>query len=81
MNSVKEECTPLKREYDACFNRWYSNKYLKGDYHSDDCATLFAKYQECVMSALKEKNLNIAELQANVLGTDREQRSPEDAKS
>ena len=48
MNSVKEECTPLKRDYDACFNKWYSTKYLKGDYHSDDCAALFTKYQQCV---------------------------------
>ena len=48
MDSIGEECTELKREYDACFNQWFSEKFLKGDYKSDPCAGIFQKYQACV---------------------------------
>eukprot|EP00118_Oscarella_pearsei_P004612 m.20017 g.20017 ORF g.20017 m.20017 type:complete len:84 (+) comp27954_c0_seq1:170-421(+) len=48
MESIKKECTPLKRDYDACFLKWFSDKYLKGD-QDDDCGDLFVKYQECVL--------------------------------
>lgn len=51
MNSLSEECTPLKQEYDACFNSWFSDKYLKG-VTTDHCGPLFQKYQECVKVTL-----------------------------
>ncbi|XP_067329395.1 TP53-regulated inhibitor of apoptosis 1 isoform X1 [Anolis sagrei] len=31
MNSVGEACTELKRDYDQCFNRWFAEKFLKGE--------------------------------------------------
>lgn len=48
MNSVGEACTELKREYDQCFNRWFAEKFLKGENAGDPCVQLFKRYQLCV---------------------------------
>lgn len=48
MNSVGEACTDMKREYDQCFNRWFAEKFLKGDSSGDPCTDLFKRYQQCV---------------------------------
>jgi TRIAP1/MDM35 family protein len=47
MNSISAECQELKEKYDDCFNKWFSEKFLKG-YTKDDCAPLFEVYQNCV---------------------------------
>ena len=47
MNSISDDCTLLKREYDTCFNAWYGEKFLKG-IQSDECDELFKVYQTCV---------------------------------
>lgn len=59
MNSVGEACTDLKREYDVCFNRWFAEKFLKGDRSGDPCTETFRKYQRCVQKAIKEKDIPI----------------------
>ncbi|XP_035768156.1 TP53-regulated inhibitor of apoptosis 1 [Neolamprologus brichardi] len=59
MNSVGEACTELKREYDTCFNRWFAEKFLKGDRSGDPCTESFRKYQRCVQAAIKEKEIPI----------------------
>ena len=48
MNSIGENCNDLKSRYDACFNAWFSERFLKG--HTDDsqCKPLFLSYQKCV---------------------------------
>ncbi|KAJ1654525.1 Mitochondrial distribution and morphology protein 35 [Dispira simplex] len=56
MESVGKECTELKHQYEKCFNKWYTEKFLKGD-HTPDCQALFDQYRACVMKTLKEKNL------------------------
>ncbi|KAJ1772043.1 Mitochondrial distribution and morphology protein 35 [Coemansia sp. RSA 1813] len=56
MESISKECTPLKQEYDACFTKWYSEKFLQGE-KTNDCAELFKQYQTCLKKALKEKGL------------------------
>lgn len=48
MESIGKECTELKQKYDACFNTWYSEKFLKGD-ASPDCQDLFVQYRDCVL--------------------------------
>ena len=59
MNSLGPECNELKQKYDACFNLWFSEKFLKsGGNNSSDCpkeeATpsmcepIFVLYQKCV---------------------------------
>ncbi|CAC51385.1 Distribution and morphology protein Mdm35 [Schizosaccharomyces pombe] len=57
-SSVSEECTPAKKKYDACFNDWYANKFLKGDLHNRDCDELFAEYKSCLLKALKTKKID-----------------------
>ena len=59
MNSVGEACTELKREYDQCFNRWFAEKFLKGDRGGDPCTDTFRKYQRCVQAAIKDKDIPV----------------------
>ncbi|KAJ2755122.1 Mitochondrial distribution and morphology protein 35 [Coemansia aciculifera] len=56
MESIDKKCTPLKREYDDCFNKWYSEKFLDGK-ESSDCTAFFKTYQKCLREALKEQGL------------------------
>lgn len=59
MNSVGEACTELKREYDQCFNRWFAEKFLKGENDGDPCGQLFKRYQLCVqVRALRSRRLH-----------------------
>ena len=58
MNSLGPECNELKQKYDACFNLWFSEKFLKSGGNNSDCpkeeATpsmcepIFVLYQKCV---------------------------------
>ncbi|KAI7872950.1 mitochondrial distribution/morphology family 35/apoptosis, partial [Spinellus fusiger] len=56
-SSIGVQCTELKHKYDACFNKWYSEKFLKGD-TTPDCEELFKDYRACVMVTLKEKGID-----------------------
>lgn len=47
-SSVGPNCTELKQKYDNCFNKWYSEKFLKGD-TTPECEELFKDYRACVM--------------------------------
>ncbi|KAI8906327.1 mitochondrial distribution/morphology family 35/apoptosis, partial [Gorgonomyces haynaldii] len=58
MASLAPECTPLKQEYEDCFNRWYTEKYLKGDTRPQ-CEDLFKKYKACVWKVMKEKKIDV----------------------
>lgn len=63
-HSLSEECTPLKREYDTCFNAWFEG-YLepavaatpeqRTQYSQDkaaeyerNCGKIWVQYRECV---------------------------------
>ena len=51
MDSLDEECTPLKKKYDECFNGWFRNSFLKGKAdrsHDQVCGELFKSYQSCL---------------------------------
>lgn len=65
MNSIGENCNDLKSKYDACFNAWFSEKFLKG--HTDDsvCKPLFLSYQKCVQEALTLHKIDIKDLKTN----------------
>lgn len=43
-----EACSELKQKYDACFNYWFSERFLKGDTNDTMCSTLLNVYKECV---------------------------------
>lgn len=80
MNSVGENCNELKKQYDICFNSWFSEKFLKGNLNDDVCAPLFKVYQECVKTAIKHQKIDLGEIEQDVLGTDEEQKEPKNQK-
>ncbi|VTJ55126.1 Hypothetical predicted protein [Marmota monax] len=70
MNSVGEACTDMKREYDQCFNRWFAEKFLKGDGSGDPCTDLFKRYQQCVPAYHKNvKMLHLVKWRGKVLSS------------
>lgn len=44
-----EMCSELKKNYDACFNKWFAEKFLKGDTNDSMCAPFLKIYKACVM--------------------------------
>ena len=52
MNSLSPECQELKAQYDTCFNKWFREKFLKGQPEDPACNALFESYQRCVKVAL-----------------------------
>ncbi|KAK7088072.1 hypothetical protein V1264_022040 [Littorina saxatilis] len=76
MNSVGDECLELKKAYEECFNKWFSEKFLKGQ-TEDTCAPMFRVYQDCVKKAVKERKLDLWELEKSVLGTEKEKKVPD----
>ncbi|EDK46182.1 mitochondrial distribution and morphology protein 35, partial [Lodderomyces elongisporus NRRL YB-4239] len=51
--SFAPECTPAKKEYDDCFNKWYTEKFLKGKSIENECTEFWDNYIECI-------NINLA---------------------
>lgn len=66
--SLSAKCTPLKREYDSCFNAWFA-EYLeppiavspekkreqdlaKTEEYEQRCGKVWAAYKECVQVRL-----------------------------
>lgn len=56
MASLSPECNELKKNYDNCFNEWYSNKFLRGD-TSPGCEKEFKLYKACLKNALTRLDL------------------------
>lgn len=48
-----ESCNQLKKQYDDCFNHWFSEKFLKGDNDDSACSSLLKTYTDCVQASLK----------------------------
>ncbi|XP_018578377.1 TP53-regulated inhibitor of apoptosis 1-like isoform X1 [Anoplophora glabripennis] len=76
MNSIGEACNDLKKEYDACFNLWFSEHFLKGNSNDSMCAPLFRVYQQCVKKAMKDHKIDLQEVNKDILGTDKEKKEP-----
>jgi TRIAP1/MDM35 family protein len=59
MESIGKECTKLKKKYEECFNKWYSEKFLLGQGKDETpCEELFEEYKACLMVTLKEKEID-----------------------
>ncbi|KAM9900953.1 hypothetical protein OXX69_008898 [Metschnikowia pulcherrima] len=50
--SFAPECTNAKSEYDDCFNKWYTEKFLQGKSLHNECTDLWDNYITCVNTAL-----------------------------
>ena len=49
MDSIGKDCIELKRQYEACFNAWYSESFLKNkNTDMSICDPLFQEYQKCL---------------------------------
>jgi len=76
MQSIGPECNELKKTYDACFNQWFSENFLKGD-TNDACAPIFKVYQECVKKVLREKGMQLPDMDEEILSTLKEKKVPD----
>jgi len=77
MGSIGPECTELKRAYDACFNAWFADKFLKGHPPGlDSCDPLLSAYTDCVKKALKARHVDLGEIAMAHLGTDKVRTPP-----
>ncbi|KAK7924336.1 mitochondrial distribution and morphology [Apiospora marii] len=56
--SLAPECNEVKERYDACFLKWYSEKYLRGIGDDNECASMFKDYQKCLKVALKDRKID-----------------------
>jgi TRIAP1/MDM35 family protein len=48
MSERAAECERIKKAYDACFNAWYREKFLKGDV-TPACRVEFDEWKGCLM--------------------------------
>ncbi|XP_052866915.1 TP53-regulated inhibitor of apoptosis 1-like [Anopheles cruzii] len=81
MNSIGDNCTQLKKDYDTCFNNWFSDRFLKGDMDDSLCAPLFKVYQQCVKEAMKQHHIEFKEIENDHLGESKreEKKQPNDS--
>ncbi|XP_006884628.1 PREDICTED: TP53-regulated inhibitor of apoptosis 1-like [Elephantulus edwardii] len=75
MNSIREACMDVKREYNQCFSRWFAEKFLKGNGSADPCTDLFKSYQQGVQKAIKEKEIPIEGLEFMGYGKEKSESS------
>ncbi|KAH8299883.1 hypothetical protein KR044_007277 [Drosophila immigrans] len=69
MNSIGDDCNELKKQYDACFNNWFSERFLKGQTDDSACAPIFKVYQECVKRAMREQKIELREVETDYTTT------------
>lgn len=55
--SFAPECTELKNKYDDCFNKWYTEKFLKGKSLQNECTEFWDSYITCVNVALERQKM------------------------
>ncbi|CAN4076755.1 unnamed protein product [Withania somnifera] len=51
-------CGQLREAYHNCFNRWYSDKFLKGEWNKEECVIEWKKYRDCLSQHLDDKHLS-----------------------
>ncbi|GAB4837056.1 hypothetical protein Ancab_001971 [Ancistrocladus abbreviatus] len=57
-SSSTSPCAYLRTAYHDCFNRWYSEKFLKGQWDKEECVTEWQKYKDCLSQHLDDKHLS-----------------------
>ncbi|XP_021277716.1 uncharacterized protein At4g33100 [Herrania umbratica] len=51
-------CAHLRAAYHNCFNRWYSEKFVKGQWDKEECISEWQKYRACLSEHLDDKHLS-----------------------
>ncbi|XP_059662027.1 uncharacterized protein At4g33100 isoform X1 [Cornus florida] len=57
-SSSTSPCAQLRDAYHNCFNRWYSEKFLKGHWDKEECISEWQKYRDCLSQHLDDKHLS-----------------------
>jgi TRIAP1/MDM35 family protein len=71
MDSIGAHCTPLKRSYEECFNKWFTQDFLKGlpeKDREDPCEEVFNEYKACVMVSQSSSHRHLVSTKADMLG-------------
>ncbi|KAJ7535025.1 hypothetical protein O6H91_12G015100 [Diphasiastrum complanatum] len=55
--NTASKCAVLKARYHDCFNRWYTDQYLKGEWRLQECALEWAAYSACVSKRIDDAKL------------------------
>ena len=55
--SFAPECTPAKKAYDDCFNKWYTEKFLKGKSMENECTEFWDTYITCINANLAKQGI------------------------
>ncbi|CAN6987901.1 hypothetical protein Bca4012_007753 [Brassica carinata] len=53
--SSTSPCADLRTAYHNCFNKWYSEKFVKGQWDKEECVAEWNKYRECLSENLDGK--------------------------
>ncbi|CAA6660904.1 unnamed protein product [Spirodela intermedia] len=56
-SSYASPCSQLRAEYHDCFNRWYSEKFSKGQWDKEECVAEWEKYRACLAQHLEDRHL------------------------
>ena len=64
-------CAEVRAAYHECFNRWYAEKFAKGQWHKDDCVGQWNKYRACL-----EVNLDLCPMNLSPSSSRSRARSP-----
>ncbi|KAG5547845.1 hypothetical protein RHGRI_013505 [Rhododendron griersonianum] len=57
-SSSTSPCAHLRTAYHNCFNRWYSEKFVKGNWDKQECTSEWKKYRDCLAQHLEDKHLS-----------------------
>ncbi|KAL1310299.1 hypothetical protein HN51_052943 [Arachis hypogaea] len=57
-SSSTSPCSHLRDAYNNCFNRWYSEKFMKGHWDKQECVAEWQKYRACLSQHLDDKLLS-----------------------
>ncbi|XP_054798622.1 uncharacterized protein At4g33100 isoform X2 [Prosopis cineraria] len=57
-SSSTSPCAPLRDAYHNCFNRWYAEKFMKGQWDKEECLSEWEKYRACLSQNLEDKHLS-----------------------
>ncbi|CAN0886399.1 Uncharacterized protein At4g33100 [Linum grandiflorum] len=55
--SSTKPCASLRSAYHSCFNRWYSEKFAKGQWDKMECVSEWESYRDCLSKHLEDKQL------------------------
>ncbi|KAF8044996.1 hypothetical protein N665_5837s0002 [Sinapis alba] len=56
-SSSTSPCADLRNAYHSCFNKWYSEKFVKGQCDKEECVAEWDKYRDCLSENLDGKLL------------------------